>query len=312
MRSSRVRAACAAALFLGVLSFYPAYAQSQSHAGLQLLSGVGYHTNGRTPSVLIGLEYVATSREGSIFSGMDEKRIALHVSDVLSFDKTARTYTLGVEGAWHRRQGVFQLGAEGSLYLRRGAAGWARIAGFGARGVTGRVQGNLRLDYVENAFSTFPWFLKDLNGVAPRDGDDSFFRATVSVSALVLPAYNLIWSQEIRWRKPVSDRGGNLAMATGPEFWLGDGRLAAQAGVLLKPDGVRPLVQVRYELLNGEGRRNFYLAAASASVEGDGPVLYGWWETENEGIGLAAAVRLEGTTEGGLNPAVYFSIQPKF
>ena len=59
MRSSRVRAAWAAALFLGVLSFYPAYAQSQSHAGLQLLSGVGYHTNGRTPSVLIGLEYVA-------------------------------------------------------------------------------------------------------------------------------------------------------------------------------------------------------------------------------------------------------------
>lgn len=281
-------------------------------AGIQLLSGVGYHSNGQSPSVLIGAEYVATSRTGSFFTGLEETRLALHLSDVISVDAGSGTYTVGVEGGWSRRQGGVQLGAEASLHYRHGDAGWARIAGIGARGVTGRVQGALRVDYVENAYSTFPWFLRDLNGVAPRDGEDSFYRATASLSALVLPAQHLTWSQEIRWRKPAAAGAGNLGMTTGPEFRLGNGKLATQAGILLKPGGIEPLGQVRYELQDPDGRYSLLLAAATASVEGDGPVLYGWWEMDGDGIGIATAVRLERSHDGELNPAVYFSIQPKF
>jgi len=311
MRTSLAWAAWALALVLGAFSCHPVGAQSGT--SIQLLSGVGYHSTGDSPSVLVGAEYVSTTRTGSFFSGIQETRVAFHLSDVVSLGAGGEsTYTVGVEGSWQRRQGVVQLGAEASLHYRYGGAGWARIAGVGARGVTGRVQGMLRLDYVENAYSTFPWFQRDLNGVAPRDGEDSFYRATASVSALVLPASNLTWSQEIRWRRPATEGGGNLGMATGPEFRLGDGRLATQAGILLRPDGAMPLGQIRYELQDREGRYSLFLAAATASVEGDGPVLYGWWETESEGIGLAAAVRLERSHEGELNPAIYFSIQPKF
>lgn len=310
MRRAFAWAASALALVLGLLSCEVGSAQTD--ANVQLLSGVGYHSSGDSPSVLVGAEYVSTTRTGSYLSGMQETRFALHLSDVVSLGTGSSTYTLGVEGSWQRRQGAVQLAAEASLHYRYGEAGWARVTGVGARGVTGRIQGALRLDYVENAFSTFPWFQRDLNGVAPRDGEDSFYRATASFSALVLPAYNLTWSQEIRWRKPTASSGGNLGMATGPEFRMGEGRLAAQAGILLRPEGVEPLGQIRYELQDRDGRYSFYLAAATASVEGDGPVLFGWWETENEGIGLAAAVRLERSREGDLNPAVYFSVQPKF
>lgn len=283
-----------------------------AETGIQLLSGVGYRSQGDAPSFLLGAELVTTTRTGSFFTGYQESVVALHLSDDFSLDGGASTYTLGIEGAWQRRQGAVQLGTEANIHLRYSGSGWAKTAGVGGRGATGRVAGGFRLDYVEGAYTSFPWFQKDLNGLGPGAGDKPFYRATASLSALVLPAYNLRWSQDIRWRKPLEAGGGTLGMATGPEIQLGAGRLATQAGILLGTDGVRPLGQIRYDLSDPASRVNFQLTAATASLESDGPVLYGWLDFQSEGWGFATAVRLEQSEDGRLSPTVYFSIQPKF
>lgn len=304
--------AAAARLVLIAAALFCTPAIAGAQAGIELLSGVGYHSTGAGPSFLLGAELATTSRTGNFFSGYQESRLALHLSDVFSLDGSASTYTVGVEGTWQRRQGAVQLATEANVHFRYGASGWARSAGIGGGGATGRIRGSFRVDYVENADWVFPWFQKDLNGVAPRGEDKPFYRATANLSALVLPAYNLTWSQEIRWRRPVDERSGNLAMATGPEFRVGIGRLSTQAGVLLSPDGIKPIGQIRYDLREATSRINFQVTAATASLESDGPVVYGWLDFESEGLGFATAVRLEQSESGSLSPAVYFSIQPKF
>lgn len=286
--------------------------QAAAQTGIQLLSGVGYRSQGAAPSFLLGAELISRSRTGSFFTGFEETMLALHLSDVFSLDGDFSTYTVGVEGGWQRRQGALQLATEANLHFRYGETGWLKSAGIGGSGATGRVAGGFRFDYVEGAYAAFPWFQKDLNGVAPSANDKPFYRATASVSALVLPAYNLRWSQDIRWRKPAEQGGGILGMTTGPEFHLGAGRLATQAGILLSAEGVRPLGQIRYDFTDIEGRVNFQLTAATASMESDDPVVYGWLDFHNEGLGFATAVRLERSEGGKLSPTVYFSIQPKF
>lgn len=310
MRRRWKAAAARLALIAAALLCVSGIAAAQT--GVELLSGVGYHSTGTGPSFLLGAELATTSRTGNFFSGYQESRLALHLSDVFSFDGSASTYTVGVEGTWERRQGPVQLATEANLHFRYGASGWARSFGLGGGGATGRVRGAFRLDYVESVDSVFPWFQKDLNGVAPQGEDKPFYRATANLSALILPAYNLTWSQEIRWRRAVDDRSGNLAMTTGPEFLVGVGRLAAQAGIMLSPDGIKPMGQIRYDLREPTSRVNFQVTAATASLESDGPVVYGWLDFESEGLGFATAVRLERSASGSLSPAVYFSIQPKF
>lgn len=302
----------AAGFVLAAAVFFSYPGQAGADAGIQLLSGVGYHNNGSNPSFLLGAELISTSRTGSFFTGYQETTLALHLSDVFSIDGDFSTYTVGLEGAWQRRQGAMRLVTEADLHFRYGKSGWARSAGVGGSGATGRVAGAFRFDYIESAYSAFPWFQKDLNGVAPGNGDKPFYRVTASLSALVLPAYNLRWSQDIRWRRPVDNGGGTLGMTTGPEFYLGAGRLSTQAGVLLSSEGIRPLGQIRYDLRDSEGRINFQLTGATASMEGDGPVLYGWLDFQGDGLGFATAVRLERSETGKLSPAVYFSIQPRF
>ena len=286
--------------------------QVAAETGIQLLSGVGYHSTGSNPSFLLGAELVSTSRTGSFFSGYQETTMALHLSDVFSFDGDVSTYTLGVEGAWQRRQGAVQLVTEANLHYRYGKTGWARTAGIGGSGANGPSGRRLPLRLRRKCLFGIPLVSKDLNGVAPGNGDKPFYRATASLSALVLPTYNLRWSQDIRWRRPVEAGGGTLGMTTGPEFSLGTGRLATQAGILLSSSGIRPLGQIRYDLKDREGRINFQLTAATASMESDGPVVYGWLDFQGEGLGFATAVRLERSESGELSPAVYFSIQPKF
>lgn len=309
-RAGRPRAAARLALAVAVLLCLSGPVAAES--GIQLLSGVGYRSQGDAPSFLLGAELVSSKRTGSFFTGYQETMVALHLSDDFSLDGGVNTYTLGLEGAWQRRQGALLLGTEANVHFRYGEAGWAKTAGIGGRGATGRIAGGFRIDYVEGAHSSFPWFQKDLEGVAPGANDKPFYRATASMSALVLPSYNLRWSQDIRWRKPLEKGSGTLGMATGPEIQLGAGRLATQAGILLGTDGIRPLGQIRYDLSDPESRINFQLTAATASLESEGPVLYGWLDFQSERWGFATAVRLEQSDEGTLSPTVYFSIQPKF
>lgn len=297
---------CALALVCILLVAAPQAAAN----GLELLSGVGYtskEANG--PSLLLGAELTAYERQGSVFTGMQETRVGLHASDVIAVDGSPGTFTLGLEGEWIRTQGPTRLTLFGQLFTRHRGDEAARTVSLGGSGAAGRVRGQFRLDYVESSLATFPWFQKDLDGVV---SEEPFYRISAGVSASVLPAYGLNWSQDLRWRRAVDSSVSHLGVTTGPEVLWGPGNLAVQGGILFAPQGIKPLAQVRYIIRPNDSGLEFELTAATHSLDGDGPVLYGWFGLDGEELGIGAAVRFEEGPHGELAPAVYFSLHPKF
>lgn len=302
-----IRSALATLALAALLAAAPVHAASN---GLELLSGVGYTSKGGNgPSLLLGAEITAYERLGSVFTGMQETRVGLHASDVIAVDGSPGTFTLGLEGEWTRTQGPTRLSLFGQLFTRHRGDEAARTLSVGGTGAAGRVTGKFRLDYVENALATFPWFQKDLDGVV---AEEPFYRISAGVSASVLPAYGLNWSQDMRWRREVDSSVSRLGLTTGPEVVLGPGNLAVQGGVLFAPEGIKPLAQVRYLIRPNNAGLEFELTAATHSLDNSGPVLHGWFGLDGEELGIGAAIRLEEGSQGELAPAIYFSLHPKF
>lgn len=298
------------AVVVALLCALFAAAPAAAAHGIELLSGVGYtskEANG--PSLLLGAELTAYDRQGSVFTGMQETRVGLHASDVIAVDGSPGTFTLGLEGEWIRTQGPTRLALFGQLFTRHRGEEAARTLSLGGSGASGRVRGEVRLDYIESSLATFPWFQKDLDGVV---AEEPFYRISAGLSASVLPAYGLNWSQDMRWRREVDSSVSRLGVTTGPEVLWGPGNLAIQGGVLFAPLGVKPMAQVRYTIRPNDSGLEFEVTAATHSLDGDGPVLYGWFGLDGEELGIGAAVRLEEGPKGEVEPAVYLSLHPKF
>lgn len=284
-----------------------------ANGGFSLLSGIGYSNSSESPKLLIGAELSSYTRHGSIFTGIHESTLGFHVSDALSLDGSEHSLTTGIEGTFRRSQGPFHLLLQGDIFFRQSGDRWVRSSGLGGSGMTGRVRGDFRVDYIESARATFPWFQKDLNGVAPQNGDQPFYRAHIGVSAMLLPRFNLSWSQDVRWRRNVDSDAGRLVVTTGPEFVFDSGRLALQGGMVFAEDGIiKPTGMIRYQFKPVDSKYDLQVTAATDSLEGMGPLLYGWLGYEGDSMDYGVAMRLEETSSGTLNPTVYFSIHPKF
>lgn len=283
-----------------------------ANSSVQLVSGVGYGSESDGPSLLLGANWTAFERQGSFFSGLQETSIGLHLSDVFHVDSGRHVVTLGVETGWSRYQGPVALSMDGHVLFRYNAGDWARTAGVGGSGMFGGVRGSFRFDYVEGALATFPWLQKDLEGMGSGADDSPFYRAHIGVSASVWSRYNLRWSQDVRWHRPVDSDQATYTVTTGPEMHLGPGLLAFQGGIHFGEEGIRPMGQVRYQIPGQDKGLDFEVTAATLSLEGGGPVVYGWLGYDNESMRIGAALRLEEHDSGDLNPALYFSIQPKF
>lgn len=301
------------ALKLCVLTLFCAWAAASLQVAaneVELLSGVGYtskEANG--PSLLLGAELTAYERQGSLFTGIRETRVGLHASDEIAVDGSPGTFTLGLEGEWVRRQGPTSLVFFGKVLTRHRGDEAARTLSLGGGGAAGRVSGEVRLDYVERSLTTFPWFQRDLDVVV---AEVPFYRISAGVSAAVLPDYGLKWSQDMRWRREIDSSVSRLGLTTGPEVLLGPGNLAVQGGFLFAPQGIKPLAQVRYLVRPNVTGFEFELTAATHSLDSDGPVLFGWFGLDGEDLGIGAALRLEEGHQGGVAPAIYFSLHPKF
>lgn len=310
---ARERSIRPALVLLSVLTVLCALASAPVQAAgneVELLSGVGYtskEANG--PSLLLGAELTAYERQGSLFTGINEARVGLHASDEIAVDGSPGTLTLGLEGEWIRTQGPTSLIFFGKVLTRHRGDEAARTLSLGGGGAAGRVSGQVRVDYVESSLSTFPWFQRDLDVVV---AEEPFYRISAGVSAAVLPDYGLKWSQDLRWRRGVDSSVSRLGLTTGPEMLLGPGNLAVQGGLLFAPQGIKPLAQVRYLIRPNVAGFEFELTAATHSLDKDGPVLYGWFGVDGEDLGIGAALRLEEGSQGGVAPAVYFSLHPKF
>lgn len=300
--------ACLLAASVGYIDEAEAAART---TGIELLSGVGYRNALEGPSVLIGAEIYTTTREGTLFSGIEETRLGAHLSDVLAIGGSGNTLTLGFDGEWLRRQGPFAVSLGGQAYYRRHGKDSARTVGMMAEGTTGRIIGRFRLDYVEKALATFPWFQKDLDGLSEAAGDVPFFRANLSVSASIIPAYRINWSQDVKWRRPVGGPSGTVSVTTGPELSVGDGRFAAQGGIVFDPVGIQPIWQVRYQLFSFTSGVDLQIVAATRSLDQDRPLVYGWLGVDGKRLGWGAAVRLEESGTGALNSSIFFSLHPK-
>lgn len=300
----------AVAMIMGVSPVGGAYAKPIT-TGVELLSGFGYGNSTESIQMLIGAEVVAHAREGTFFTGIQESHLGLHLSDTISLDGSDHALTVGVEGSVRRSKGPFQYLLEGNMYFKRFEDEWTKSSGFGGIGVTGRVMGSFRFDYVESAKSGFPWFQKDLHGIAPDHGDEPFYRAHIGVSAMISSSNRLSWSQDVRWRQPIGAKS-NLTVTTGPEFVVGQGRIAVQGGMLIRSDGIEPIALVRYDHRPIDSNVEFQITAATNSLEGQGPLVYGWLGVDGYDAGYAIGVRLQRTDADKLDPTVYFSIKPKF
>src|SRR5690606_35832771 len=117
---------------------------------------------GEGPSFLLGAELTSVTRQGSLFTGLQETRIGLHLSDVVTVDRDDATVTVGAEGAWQRQQGPLTFRLEGQAFYRQRGEEWARTTSVAAGGELGRVLGSFRFDYIENNLAAFPWYQKDL------------------------------------------------------------------------------------------------------------------------------------------------------
>ncbi len=285
---------------------------ARSATGFELLSGLGYKNASEGPSLLLGAELSAYVNQGSFFSNLQETRIGMHVSDVYAFASKENTFTLGVDSEWTSTQGPVSFSLGGQLFYRSRGATRARTAGIFGAGAVGRIHGRFRADYVENAVGTFPWFQKDLEGLSETVGDTPFYRGQLSVSAAIVPAYRLNWTQEIKWRRPVSGSRSVMSVTTGPQFNVGLGTIGVQGGILFDTAGLEPVWQLRYETRPFQSNVDLQITAATRSLDGDTPVLYGWLGVEGRTMDVGAAIRFEESAPGALSPALYFSLQPKF
>lgn len=287
-------------------------AAARSGTGIELLSGVGYKNASEGPSFLLGAELSAYVNQGSFFSELQETRVGMHISDVFTVEANENTFTLGVDSEWTRTQGPISFSLGGHVFYRSRGTTTARTAGLFGTGATGRIHGRFRTDYVENALGAFPWFQKDLEGLSEMVGDTPFYRGQVSVSASIIPAYRLNWSQEIKWRRPVSGTRGVMSVTTGPQFNVGPGTIGVQGGIIFDNSGVEPVWQIRYELRPFQSNIDLQLTAATRSLDGENQVLYGWLGIDGERMDVGAAIRFEETDVGRLSPTLYFSLHPKF
>lgn len=287
-------------------------AGAQSGTGIELLSGVGYSSQSEGASVLVGAELKAFAREGSFFQGLQEAKVGLHLSDEIAIATQDHTLTVGVDGEWSRTQGPFSFSMGGHAFFRQQGDMAARTVGIVGTGAAGRIYGRLRADYVEGSLGTFPWVQQDLEGLSEPDSGSPLYRAQVSVMASVIPQYRLNWSQEVKWRRFVDEPSGVMSVTTGPQFDVGSGTLGAQGGIIFGRDGVEPVWQIRYEHRPFRSNVDFQFTAATRSLDGDRPVVYGWLGVDGEGFGFGAAIHLQEDAKGRLSPAVYFSIHPKF
>src|SRR5690625_3353596 len=91
-----------------------ALARSRPGTGVDLLSGLGYSSATEGRSLLLGAEFGTFNREGSFFSGLEETKVGLHLSDVVALGSQNSTFTVGVDGEWTRMQGPlsFSLGGQ--------------------------------------------------------------------------------------------------------------------------------------------------------------------------------------------------------
>lgn len=288
-------------------------AEARSGTGVELFSGVGYKSNSEGPTLLLGAELLTFNREGNFFSGLEETKIGLHLSDVLSLDSNQQsTFTVGVDGQWTRLKGPTSFSLGGRAFYRWQGSRSARTVSVMGTGASGRIHGRIRADYVESSLGTFPWFQQDLEGFSETAGDGPFYRAQLGVTASVIPAYRLNWSQEVKWRRPVSEGPRVMSVTTGPQFDVGSGTLGAQGGVLFDNGGVAPIWQIRYEHRPFQSNVDFQLTMATRSLDGDEPVVYGWIGVVGQRVDFGAAIHFEKSSHGTLEPAIYFSVHPKF
>jgi len=272
---------------------------------------VGYSNSTEGPTLLLGAEVSSRARQGNFFTGFQETSLGVHVSDVFAVESHANTVTLGVEGSWSRYQGPLSMSVKGQAFVRHRGDAVARAAGISGVGVFGRTSGQFSLDYVESDQAAFPWFQKDLDGLLSRGDSQPFYRAHAGVSASILPNSPLRWSQDVKWLRPIDERG-TFSVTTGPEYAFGTSAVAAQAGILFTDEGIEPLWQVRYQLLDSRSPVEFQVTAATQSLDGRGPTVYGWFGYSGEKFGFGAALQFEKAQDGSLNPSVYFSFHPKF
>ena len=307
---ARARRGAWAMLVAAVLALAarPAHAQG---AHFELLSGVGYSSSTDGPTLLLGAEVTSTRRVGNFFTGIQETSLGVHFSDVYAVEAQDNTLTFGVEGAWSRYRGPLSLAMKGQAFLRQRDGVIARTAGVSGTGIFGRISGQFSLDYVESDQAAFPWFQKDLDGLLNKGEVAPFYRAHLGVSASILPNSPLRWSQDVKWRRPVEE-DGSFSVTTGPEYSFGASSIAAQGGLLFTTEGIEPLWQIRYQLLDSRSPVEFQLTIATQSLHGRGPTVYGWLGYAGESFGLGAALQIEQSPEGDLAPAIYFSFHPKF
>jgi|GEM_PF-3317463 len=307
--AGRARLAARCALVVAAVSLLAAPVSAQ--LGVEFLTGVGYSSVSEGPTVLVGAELASRSTEGNFFAGFQETSVGFHISNVLAVQSQSNTVTYGIEGSWTRFRGPISIRVSGQAFARQLGTHTARVAGVTGTGSFGRIQARFGVDYVEGGQAAFPWFQKDLDGLLQQGGDVPFYRAHAGISASLLPASRLRWSQDVKWLRPAGEPG-ILGVSTGPELALGTSAVQAQAGIIFTEEGIEPLWQLRYQLLDSQSPVEFQLTVATQSLERLGPTVYGWLGYTGQSVGFGVALKVEQDESGAFKPSVYISFHPKF
>lgn len=286
---------------LMLLSSQTALAQSQP--GMDLLTGIGYHSISSGPYVLMGAE---------LSQRHDEFGVALRLENEFGTGDGDSTIRLKATGDWSRTRLPFY-----TVNLRFHAL-WSQrhnqmahnlsVEGGGAIGNLG---GNLEIGYVGRPFSSFPWSREDLNAVEPEDEPYYYFNGRVS--AAVLSSVGLRWSQDVAWQRYVNEDTSSMSFVTGPDLRVGNGRISLQSGIVIGPEGMVPLTRLSYRIESngyGDSLGKLQVAVDTTSLRGGGPVVYGSYTLDADWWSVQALVRVD--HDDLLHPKLYFSIQPRF
>lgn len=286
-----------------VLACFPPAVFAQTQPGMDLLTGIGYHSVGSGPYVLMGAELTRRSNE----FGM-----GLRISNELGTLEGNNTLSLVASGDWSRmRLPFYTLNLGVTAHLSQRQSQTARDISIQGDGSYGNLRGNLIMGYAGRQFSSFPWAPEDLGDVASEGKSYYYFQGRVTAS--VLPSHGLRWSQDVEWQRYVNDERTAMSLVTGPDLRVGNGRVSLQSGIVIGPDGMVPLTRLSYRIDSLDTKDSLgqlELAIDTTTLSGGGAVLHGTYTLEADWWKVQALVRVE--QDNIQHPKLYFSILPSF
>jgi len=294
--------------FVGVLALCAAVilahqaASAQTWQGMDLLTGVGYHSVGTGPYVLMGAQLTQRTSEFGL---------SLRLANEFGTRQGDSTVSLQATGDWTRsRLPFYTFNLKVNAFVSQRQNETARNVSIEGTGSIGNVGGNLEIGYVGRPFASFPWDREDLDDV---ESGQAYYYLNGRVSAAILSSLGLRWSQNVAWQRFVDEDTSAMSFVTGPDVRVGNGRVSLQSGIVIGPEGMVPVTRLSYRIESigsGDAVGTLQLSVDTTSLRGGGPVLSGSYTLDADWWSVQALVRVY--QDDPQHPRLYFSIRPKF